>query len=556
MVMRVIILFFIAISYRSLASSSIFPPLELTLQEAVIFAISHNPSIRTALYDYKLAANEVKKSFSIVHDPLITGTFSIEDFQSPAASNLDGAEVIKRNIRNFNFELSRNLSWGTTLGISLDGSRFSSNSRFLILNPNYQNSFSLFIRQPLLKNRGSFVTLAPIKVASLKALLQKESFYRKVAQIIKDTVISYWDLVEKKEQLEVAREGLKLAKELHQANIARVDAGVMPKVELTQSRVAVVTREEELVRAQSAYEEAQTTLKHILGMPIGEWFREILPTSLPEIKDPSPLSKSEALKKAIDQRWEIREAEISTKISKIEKKVARNKLLPSLDLQISYGYSGTGGDVVVRDPSTGEIIAIIPGSIGDSFEQIVERQFPRWSITLTFKHSIGNTAAKIDYINAVFNEKKNRSSLKNAKLSIAREIDSILRTIRTAFSSYQAATISVEAAEANLQAVKKKLENGITTSFEVMQAQEELIKAKSRAVTAKILFNKNLASYNYATGEIIEEYIDVVKLETLEEFPNETETKKDTRKKKNSENISTTDSLQFRYQRPFKKERG
>ena len=56
-----------------------------------------------------------------------------------------------------------------------------------------------------------------------------------------------------------------------------------------------------------------------------------------------------------------------------------------------------------------------------------------------------------------------------------------------------------------LEAERKRYENGLSTSFEVLQIQEDLTEALSREVSAITNYRRALNAFYFATGEILEQ---------------------------------------------------
>ena len=78
------------------------------------------------------------------------------------------------------------------------------------------------------------------------------------------------------------------------------------------------------------------------------------------------------------------------------------------------------------------------------------------------------------------------------------------RAIDTAYRSVQAAAKARELAERNLDAEKKKYENGMTTSFQVAQIQNDLTTAITSELQAIATYLKDIAAWHKAVGDILE----------------------------------------------------
>jgi outer membrane protein TolC len=84
------------------------------------------------------------------------------------------------------------------------------------------------------------------------------------------------------------------------------------------------------------------------------------------------------------------------------------------------------------------------------------------------------------------------------------EVRRAVRGVRTASQEIESATASVRLAEQNVDAERKRYENGLSTSFQVLQIQEDLTAARSRQVAAIAGYRRALAEYYRATGRLLE----------------------------------------------------
>ena len=65
--------------------------------------------------------------------------------------------------------------------------------------------------------------------------------------------------------------------------------------------------------------------------------------------------------------------------------------------------------------------------------------------------------------------------------------------------------VSTRLAEKNLDAERKRYENGMSTSFQVTQIQQDLTAARSREVSAITGYRKALVEYYRAIGKLLEQ---------------------------------------------------
>src|SRR6185369_333361 len=89
------------------------------------------------------------------------------------------------------------------------------------------------------------------------------------------------------------------------------------------------------------------------------------------------------------------------------------------------------------------------------------------------------------------------------KENLVVEVRAAARAIDTAFRSVAAARKSRELAERNLDAERKKYENGMTTSFQVAQIQNDLTTARTNELQAIAIYRKSIAAWHRSSGDIL-----------------------------------------------------
>jgi outer membrane protein TolC len=361
--------------------------------------------------------------------------------------------------------------------------------------------------QPLLSGFGDNVTKRNIYVARNNSRISLEALEQSVILAVQDVEAAYWDVVEGQEQLKVSLESLELAKELHEMNRIQVEVGTMAPLELVQSEVGVATREEEVLRAETRANDAADRLRQLLNLE-GDavWTTPILPTTDPE-RDRITIDVDQSIALALAERSELRQQGMVIENLELDQRVFANLVKPRLDLQLRYGYNGLGGDVNIGgggpfDPRPPEIV---PGGYGDALDQVVEAEFEGWSGGLVFGYPIQNREARAQSTIADLALAEGRTELDDLRLAVLTEVRRTVRAVEAAAEAIDLAKKSTELAERNLDAEQKRYENGLSTSFTVLEIQEDLTQARSREVTAIASYRRALVAYYRAMGKLLEE---------------------------------------------------
>ena len=79
-----------------------------------------------------------------------------------------------------------------------------------------------------------------------------------------------------------------------------------------------------------------------------------------------------------------------------------------------------------------------------------------------------------------------------------------MRDVDTNAKEIIASRAARDAAEKNLDAERRRYENGMSTNFQVLQIQQQLSDARVREIQALVGYNKAVSAYHRAVGDILE----------------------------------------------------
>ncbi|MCB9378774.1 MAG: TolC family protein [Holophagales bacterium] len=475
--------------------------IRLTVEEAVTIALERNLGLRVQRYDRERSRLGIEQAMG-VYDLGLTSSIYASENESPAASNLDGADVQKTNNRGFDFDLAQLLPSGGIASLSWQNNRFETNSQFSILNPSFSSGLDFTLEQPLLRGFGRRTTEYSIEIAKNSDQISRELFTQQVIETVRQVQSNYWLLVGTRYALRVAEESLSLAEELHANNKTRVDVGTLAPLELVQSEAGIASRQEEIIRARAAIGDAEDALRTLLNLPSGElWSKPLIPESAEEV-EPESVDLEAALASALENRSEIAAQQMAIQGLQIDSTFYRQETKPRLDLRATYGFNGVGGDVLIRDQD-GNVVDVIGGGWDDALKQITDTDFPGWTVGLQFTYPIQNRQAKARAAIADVQLDRGRLDLENLEQQISTEVRTTVRALNTTRQQIESARVSVKLEERNLDAERKKYENGLSTSFQILQVQEDLTSARYRLVAAATSYRRAQVDYQRAIGQLL-----------------------------------------------------
>jgi len=327
------------------------------------------------------------------------------------------------------------------------------------------------------------------------------SFINKVESKVKEVEEAYWDLYYYYNDLKVKEEALRLAKEFLSITQRRIDVGLEAPLNIYSAEVGVATREEAIIQAKSLLDFAQDRLRQLLHLEKNQWDEIINITDEPIVEEIE--LKEEPFEVALSKRKEIVSLRWQKELAEFSLKEAKNNLLPDLNFIASYGYSGLGGTYIVRD-SQGNILEVIPGGFSDALEQIKNMDYPSWSLGFSLKYPIGNRTLKENLKNAELSLESIKLQEEQLKELIFTEVREAMRNLKSAKMSLEAAKVSRVLAEKNLEAERKRYENGLSTNYQLLLVQKDLSEAQSREIYAKIAYKKAQINYYYKLGILLQ----------------------------------------------------
>ncbi len=293
---------------------------------------------------------------------------------------------------------------------------------------------------------------------------------------------------------------MRIAQDLNRITRIKIDVGSLAPIEITQTEVGIATAEQDIITAEGLIGDAQDRLTRLLNVDPVRWSTTpIVPTDQVRGEDVQ-IQLEEGTKTALTRRPEILSLAYFVDSDRIRYDYYKNQVLPGLNLTASYGNPGIGG--TTHDPTTGAILST--GDFGDAFRQVIDRNFKNWSVGLNFSYPILNRAARGAYGAAKYVWESDKARLTTTQQNVVVEVRAAARAIDTARRSIAAASKGRELAEKNLDAVKKKYDNGMSTSFEVTQIQRDLSAARTNELQALAVYRKALAAYHFATADILD----------------------------------------------------
>jgi outer membrane protein len=477
--------------------------LRLSMEDAIELALARNLGLVVERYNDAEARFNLAQTFGIYDLNLIARLNAFGE-TSPSATNLAGADVTTQEQQTWNFGLRQLVKSGGTAALDFNNYRNESNSSFATINPLFRSDFDVSFNQPLLRGMGKKFTERGIQIARTNADISRETFSQQVSEGIQQVVNAYWTLVGARNQLTVTQRSLELAKQLHEQNKVRVEVGTLAPLELVQSEAGIATREEEIIRARAAVADGEDALRQLLDLDRDTEWNAAIETTTPAEIERASIDLDAAIDRALESRPEVVSKRLGLSNFELDVDYFHNQLLPQFDVAARYGFNGLGGNVTERDFFTGEILFQAPGGYSDALQQITDGSFEGWSITLDLSMPIQNRGAEAQFAKAEVAHDRALAALRQVELQVATEVRRAARGLDTAAQQIDSARVSRRLQERTLEAEQKRYDNGMSTSYRVLEIQRDLIDAANREVAAITGYRTALAEFHRVTGVLNE----------------------------------------------------
>ncbi len=480
--------------------------LRLSLDDAVRLTLRNNTDVQVNLINTGIAEYAVMKSHA-PFDPVFLTSYNPVRSTSPTTSTLQGANTLSSLNQVFSSSYTQLFATGTTYQVSLNASKNASNSTFSTFNPAISSSLNISLSQPLLRNRGWFITHAPIVIAQRNLKISRANFDAFVNSAMLNAINQYWDVVQARENLKVLRDSQALAEASYQQNKRALELGALPPLDIFRSESQVAQRKLQVIQAEYQLKQLEDQFRQTIGADLDPRLAALdldLYESTASMSNAAAPAADEVVKAALQARPELEALTNQSAIDDANLRVAANGLKPDLSFSTFYNTAGRGGNSI--DTSTGVPIVTSRGGLGDAFDQLGSLDFPSYGFNVQLRLPLRNRSAEADWGSALTNQRRTMLQRRQREQDITLQARNAVHQLEQAKLSVAAGQIALDLAQKNLQAEQRKYELGAQTIFFVLDAQTQLSSAQQSLVQAQISYQRALASLDRVTGELLNHY--------------------------------------------------
>src|SRR4030095_16334013 len=353
----------------------------------------------------------------------------------------------------------------------------------------YTPEATLRSTQPLLKNFGAEVTKTQILIAQNNLTISKEDFRRQVITITSRVQQAYWDLVFRRQDLEVQKQQLTLGQQLLDQIRKQVAVGTLAPLDVLQAETNIARTEERILVVDNAMRAAEDRLKRVMSFSlVGERADVVIvPADPPMYTDPA-LELDEQIRQALEQRTDLIQAKIVLENQHIGLVFDKNQALPTLDLEATLRLNG------------------IDNRFGGSFAEVEPTKRYAWGVGVTFRYPLQNRPAQSRVEQSQLAIRQQMVRIKDLEENIIVEVRNSFRDVLTNAQRVQASRIASRLAQKQLEAEEKKLQVGLATVFTTLQFQDVLSQQRSNEINAITEYLKALVRLEESKNTLLQSY--------------------------------------------------
>ena len=440
-------------------------------------------------------------------DPAVSFGFSFDRVTSPLNSVVvSGIPTTTSDATALSFGYAQMFTDGSSYSVSMSTLRQITTQQKTLFNPDVTSRLSIGFNQPLLNSFGKLPNERFMMVARNNLGTAQEVFRLQVIASVAQLENVYWDFAAFQENVRVAQESLAAAQELLAETRKQEQIGTMSRLDLVTAESQVASSQRDLIVAQTNLEQQTTTLKQLIskkGDPALDSATVVLTDALPEPRESDLPGLAEALEAARKNRSELRESANNLANQEIGIRYARNNQLPSWSLFGLYASSGLQGN---QTCPVGTVCGPLPRSgAAASLSQSLGAAYPETAFGTSISAAIRNRSAMADSVRSQLE----RNQLMVQQQSTSNQINLQVRQARVGLiqgtSQVAAAHEATRLAQLTVDAERKKLESGLSTSYNVVLRERDLVSAQYAEIQALDAYAKALVAIGQAMGDLLEQ---------------------------------------------------
>lgn len=516
----------------------------LTLREAITMALENNKDIEVTRQNVRSAEFDLQSARGF-YEPRFAGQTYYERAKVPVFSFFGGGSDGSLTTSGFGGNVGidgKIRQTGSIFSVQTDSSRNSTNNLFSLVNPTYTQNLRFQFTQPLLRGRRFDQSRRTIEIAKRNLSLTDSQFRQRSIEIIANVQRAYWDLTYALRNLQVQRDSVKDAKEQLEHNKRLVEEGQLAPIDIVAAETQVANFEQAVYDALNTVTQNENTLKNLIAQSKDDtlWSEAITPIDPVDLDAPNT-TLPEALQAALANRPELEVNQTQKDVNQIDQRFYREQTKPQIDLIANYTLTGAAGTFnpgavnpiggTSTTPTLNQVIGnvnalstrtnpMLPqidqipintrtqtlpnnllGGYGSALGNLLANRYPTFRVGVQFNLPLfGDKTTKAQLGKSLVDGERLNTQRAQLEQNIQVDVRNALQFVRTAEARLRSAAISRENSQKQYESEQRKLDEGQSDIYRVLERQTALATARSSELRAQTELNKAIADLQRATG--------------------------------------------------------
>lgn len=459
----------------------------LSLQQAVLFALHHNPQLLTSINQRQLQRYDL-----INEQEAFRPQISIDGSVNYSSSTNDTLLVDPYNSSSINksANIGPSLSWKLPLGTTISGNigynpsnQTSTSSLGNSESSNSSVSWSITLRQPLLQGFGTEVNEVKLHNAEDQQTIDTLTLEQTVINTIMQVTQDYYGVLEAEQKVFINKKNLAIDQQTLFNRQQLFKAGRISQSNLTQAELDISTQRLAVSQAEQDVTAQKQKLLETLGLSDSDSVQFDVDSSL-DVKPIHP-SYDTTYATALKNNRDL-------KIAKLNYRIGQRGLLSSedsqrwqLDLEITRSHTNTNS-------YTPQAQYLYTNNLSN-----------QTSVGLNLTIPLDQTQIHQQMLSAAMDEQNADISLASAKRTLKNSVTSTISTLESAWQQVITSQQQLTLSETNLKIARIKFQYGKIDAFTLSQQQNALIQAQIAIINAKINYITQVMEYQKLTGTLL-----------------------------------------------------
>ncbi len=422
--------------------------------------------------------------------------------------------VFNQDNATFQSTLQKRAATGAVLQLQHNVAYLYSNSPANVFPSAYTVNTQLSITQPLLGGTaqnpsGLEANRANIVIARLNADASVWNFKAAIMAHVRSIEQQYWALSQQQISLWSRETAVRLGEEILRRERAELEVGRATSADVAEAEQQLENFKLNLVTATSDVVTTERQLRNILGLPPAD-NRRIVPDTAPTEARLEPDWETSVAQMLAFQP-DIVQQQLLVRLTELQLLLARNQLLPQLNLNALYQFNGlghqldgaeavsSGAGLNVIDP----LVSLRNRNSGLNTQASNIKDFNQWQVGLTFSMPIGFRAPLANARQTQYQLLRQRAFLQQIVHQTTHSLARFFLEVDANYKQFRTAQRLRAAAQLRLEAQRAFYEEGRITIDRLLDAVSQYANAIAQEAQYKTSYNTSIAALEEAKGTLL-----------------------------------------------------